>query len=110
MFKKEGIMKVMNREIMKVLPGKMGEAMELMQKHMAAATRLGVPPGGRGYRCISGGGDYFHTVVSEMDWDSLAAMEAFHEKTLADPEMQRLYAKWEAVLESHVIEVYTPMQ
>ncbi len=101
-------MKVMVREIMKVLPGKMAEAMELEKKHTAIATRYGAPPE-RGYRCTSGGGDFFHTVVGEMEWDSLAAMEAFFEKMLADPEMQALMPKWEAILESHEIELYTPL-
>lgn len=102
-------MKVMVREVMKVVPGKMREAMELMQEHMAAATRLGMPPRGRGYRCISGRGDFLHTVVSEIEWDSFAAMEAFHEKMMADPEVQGLMAKWETILESHELEFYAPM-
>jgi hypothetical protein len=101
-------MKIMVREIMKVLPGKMAEAMELEKKHMAIATRYGAPPE-RGYRCISGGGDFFHTVIGESEWDSIAAMEAFQEKMFADPEVQALMAKWETILTSHEIEFYMPL-
>jgi len=37
-------MKVIQRGIMKILPGKMAEAMELNEKYMAIVTRLvGVP-------------------------------------------------------------------
>jgi hypothetical protein len=101
-------MKVVERGIMKVVPGKMAEAMELNEKHTAAARRLGCPPM-RSYRCLSGGGEFFHTIVGETEWGSFAAMEAFFEKMMADPEMQALMAKWETVLESHEIELYMPM-
>jgi len=93
---------------MKILPGKMAEYMELEKKHSAAATRLGCPPW-RYYRPISGGGEFFHTIIGEAEWDSFAAMEAFFDKMFADPEMQALMAKWEAVLESHQLEFYMPM-
>jgi len=101
-------MKVIQRGIMKVVPGKMAEAMELMGKHTAVAARLGCPPM-RSYRCLSGGGEFFHTIIGEAEWDSLAAMEAFFEKMMADAEMQELMAKWETILESHAIEFYTPI-
>ena len=101
-------MKVIQRGIMKVVPGKMAEAIELMEKHMAVATRLGFPPM-KSYRCLSGGGEFFHTIVSEAEWDSFAAMEAYFEKMFADPEMQALIPKWETILESHEMEFYTPM-
>jgi hypothetical protein len=102
------MMKVIQRGIMKIVPGKMAEAMELMEKHTAIATRLGCPPM-RSYRCLSGGGEFFHTIVGEAEWDSFAAMEAFFENMFADPEMRALMAKWEAILESHEIQFYTPL-
>ena len=101
-------MKVVQRGVMKVIPGKMAEAMELNGKHMAAAHRLGCPPM-RSYRCLSGRGEFFHTIIGEAEWDSLAAMEAFFDKMMADAEMRELMAKWEGVLESHEIEFYLPM-
>ena len=101
-------MKVIQRGIMKVVTGKMAEAMELMQKHNAASTRLGAPPY-RQYRCLSGKGEFFHTIVGEVEWESFAAMEAFFEKMMSDQEMQALMAKWESILESHELEFYLPM-
>mgnify|MGYP001070057673 CR=1 FL=1 len=93
---------------MKVVPGKMAEDMELMEKHIAITSRLGMPPF-RVYRLVSGEGDVMHTVIYETEWDSLAAMEAFFDKLMADPEMQALTLQWDPVIESHGFEVYTPM-
>ena len=101
-------MKIIQRGPMKILPGKMGEAMDLFQKHTAIATRLGCPSM-RSYRPLIGS-EFFHTIIGEAEWDSMAAIEAFFDKMMADSEMQALMAKWEAVLESHVIEFYAPMQ
>ena len=100
-------MKVVQRCIIKIMPGKMTEAMELWGKHASIAKRLGCPPM-RSYRCISGGGEFLHTIIVEADWDSCSEMEAFFDKMFADPEMQVLMLKWEAALESQEIELYTP--
>jgi len=101
-------MKVMVRTIMKVVPGKMAEAMELEQKHMAIASRvLGISA--RCYRPLSGGGDTMRTIISEGEFDSLAAFEAHPEKMAADPEAQALFPKLEAVIESMEVEFYVPM-
>lgn len=101
-------MKVMVRSIMKAVPGKMAEAMELEQKHMAIASRvLGLSP--RSYRPLSGGGDVMNTIISESEFDSLAAFEAHPEKMGADPEAQALFPKLEAVIASHEIEFYIPI-
>ena len=79
--KKEGTMKVMVRSIMKAVPGKMAEAMELEQKHMAIASRvLGISA--RLYRPLSGGGDLMNTIISEGEFDSLAAFEVHPEKAV----------------------------
>ncbi len=103
-------MKVMQRGIMNILPGKMGEAMELNEKYMAIVKRLGMPFNAmRMYRPFFGGGDMMHTVVFEVEWDSLATMAAFFEKAMADPEIQAMMPKWEAVEESHQVELYMPM-
>jgi len=101
-------MKVMVRSIMKAVPGKMTKAMELEQKHMAIASRvLGISA--RLYRPLSGGGDVMNTIISEGEFDSLAAFEAHPEKMGADPEAQALFPKLEAVIESLEVEFYTPM-
>ena len=103
-------MKVMQRGIMKVLPGKMAEAMELVGKYMAVVSRLvGVPREKlpmKTYRPFIGGGDSLHTIIFEVDWDSFDEMAAFFEKAMADPEIQAFMPKWEAVEESHEVEVY----
>jgi len=101
-------MKVMVRSIMKAVPGKMAEAMELNEKHMAIANRvLGISA--RQYRPISGGGDVMNTIISEAEFDSLAAFEAHPEKMGAEPEVQAMMPKWEAVIESYQVEFYMPM-
>ena len=101
-------MKVIQRGIMKIVPGKMAEAMQLNEKHMAIVSRLGMPATMRMYRPFVGG-EFLHTIIAEAEWDSMAAMEAFFEKMFTDPKMQELMPKWEAVLESHVVELYMPM-
>lgn len=101
-------MKVMVRTIEKIVPGKMAEAMELEGKHMAIANRvLGIS--GRCYRPLSGGGDVMNTIISEGEFDSLAAFEAHPEKMGANPEMRALMPKLEAVIESLEVEFYMPM-
>jgi len=100
-------MKVMVRLITKVLPGKMAECMELEEKYMAIASRvLGMPPLRR-YRCFTG--DSVNTIVYEEEYDSLAAMEAFYEKAMANPELHAMAAKMDALMESLIIEFYTPI-
>lgn len=104
-------MRVVQRGTMKVLPGRMGEAMDLLRQHMAIARRLA--PSGiveRGYRPFFAG-ESVHTIVFEIEWDSMATMEEFFEKLLADPDMQALAPKWEAVAVSHDVELYalTPL-
>jgi len=103
-------MKVMQRGIMKILPGKMAEAMELNEKYMAIISRMGMPTTAmRMYRPFTGGGDYMHTVIFEIEWDSLTEMAAFFEKAMADPEVGAQMPKWEAITESHQVELYIPM-
>ena len=101
-------MRVTVRSIMKALPGKMAEAMELEKQHMAIAGRvLGISA--RCYRPLSGGGDTMRCIICESEFDSLAAFEAHPEKMGADPEAQALFPKLEAVIESFEVEFYTPL-
>ena len=99
-------MKVVQRETLGVVPGKMEEAIQLLKKHIATASRLGAPASCRRYRRFSGRGDSKYTLIVEFEWDSLAAMEAFREETAAHSEIQALRAKWETVLESNEVELY----
>ena len=102
------IMKVMVRSIMRFLPGKMAEGMELEEKHMAIASRvLGISA--KCYRPVSGGGDSMRTIICESEFDSLAAFEAHPKKMGADPEMQKLMPKFESVIDSIEVEIYTPV-
>lgn len=104
-------MKVMQRGIMKVLPGKMMEIMELNKKYMAIVNRLmGEMPTMRMYRPFTGGGDYMHTIIFEREWDSLTTMTTFFEKVMKDPEVQAQMLEWEVLLNSHEIELYIAME
>jgi hypothetical protein len=106
--KKEGIMKVMARTIMKAVPGRMAELVELEKKHMTIAKRvLGIS--GKCYRPISGRGDTVNTIIVEGEFDSFAAFEAHPQKMGADPEMQALLPKYEGIMDSMEVEFYTPM-
>ena len=102
-------MKVVQREIMKILPGKMVEAMELLGKHMAISMRLG-PPNTivRSYRPFFTE-EAVHTLAVEIEWESMAAMEDFFKKAMADPELQALMPKWDEIEESHKNELYMLM-
>jgi len=86
----------------------MAEYMELERKRTAITTRLGQPPE-KVYRLLSGEGDIFHTLVYEIEWDSLAAVEAHFEKMYTDPETQVLQAQYDALIESHGLELYMLM-
>lgn len=106
-------MKVMQRGIMRIMPGKMAEAMELLEKYMAVVSRLVEMPREKlpmkTYRPFIGGGDSLHTIIFEVEWDSFGEMAAFFEKAMADPEIQATMPKWEAVEESHEVELYMSM-
>ena len=50
-----------------------------------------------------------HTIVFELEWDSLTEMAAFYEKMMADPEWQAQMSEWDMVLENHQVELYSVM-
>ena len=100
-------MKIMVREIMKVLPGKMAEAKEVGKREKAVWNRLGVDIPVKNYFPFACQGDRMHTLVSQTEFDSLAAVEALGEKIGGDPEMQEVAEKWDMVLESRIVEFYT---
>ena len=101
-------MKVMQVEIMKILPGKMTKAMELLEKQLAIQSQLGAPPG-RTYRGVGAQRKYIQTLVIERDWDNFTAMEAFAGRMLTAPDFQELTTDWATVLESQKAEFYTPV-
>ena len=103
-------MKVVQRGIMKILSGKMEEAMKLMEKHMAITTRLGlVPSKMRSYHYLTGG-DVMHTMIFEYHWDSLMDFAEFFEKNLQDSEMRELMMEEPSVVEHHSMEILSPVQ
>jgi len=102
--------KVMIREIMQFLPGKMAEGLKLLEEDLALASKkYGPIPNVKKCTPWLGGGNAMHTVIIEMEWDSLAKMAEFFEKAMADPEMMERMSKWEAILESEKEELYMVM-
>ena len=99
-------MKVMFRTTIKIVPGKMAEYMEVEEKSKALASRYEMPDWKR-YTPITG--DSMHTIIYDMEWDSLAALEAAFEKMFSDPESQAAMAKSEGCIVSHENELYTLM-
>ena len=103
-------MKVMLREIMQFLPGKMAEGMKLLEEDLALANKKYGPfPPVRKYTPWLGGGNAMHTVIIEVEFDSLTKMSEFYEKAMADPEMMASMPKWEAIVESEKEELYMVM-
>ena len=101
-------MKVMQRMIMTLFPGKMEEAKKLLGEYMALINKKYGPfPAMRMYTPWLGGGNTMRTLIGEIDWESFEKMAAFFEKAMADPGMQALMPQWQAVEESHRNELYT---
>jgi hypothetical protein len=98
-------MKVMFRTTVKIAPGKMVEYMAVEAKSQAMASRYGMPSW---RRCSPLTGDSMHTIVYEMEFNSLAELEAYFEKMLADPERQEVMAKSEEVIVSQENELCIP--
>jgi hypothetical protein len=63
----------------------------------------------RVYRPLSGGGETTRTIIWEIEVDSLAEFEAHPPKMGADPEMQTLFPKLNAVIDSLEVEFYYPI-
>jgi len=69
---------------MKFLPGKMAEGTKLLDEFIALINRKYGPfPSVRKYTPGFGGGDSLHTVILEIEWDSLAKIAEFFEKSWA---------------------------
>jgi hypothetical protein len=101
-------MSVIVRNVIKFLPGKMTEGMELVKQWVAIASRV-LGTSSRCSRPISGGGEATRTIIWETELDSLAAFEAHPVKLGADPEMQALFPKLDAVIDSLDVELYWPI-
>ena len=104
-------MKVMMRAIMRFIPGKMAEGTKLLNEMIATINKrdYGPFPPVRKYTPWLGGGNAINTIVMEVEWDSLTQMAEFFEKSWADPEWMKTMPQWEAVEESHEVEMYMVM-
>ena len=103
-------MKVMMREILRFLPGKMAEGTKLLEESLALTNKkIGPFPSVRKYTPWLGGGSSINTIIVEVEFDSLTQMAEFFEKTMADPEMMETNRKWETIVESSKEELYMIM-
>ena len=103
-------MKLIERDVWTIIPGKMAEALELEKKELAVLNRLGRNIRVKHYRPLTGGSDRMHTIVAESELGSFASIASFlasvGENIGANPEMQAIQAKWEEISESQVLELY----
>lgn len=102
-------MKLIQREIMKIVPGRWDEAVELHKKRVENAIRLGSPKF-KVYRSMSGQGDWGNTIILEREWVSFAAWESFFEKATTDAKVKKEFLdKLQNIVQSHNFEFYTPL-
>jgi len=103
--------KVMMRETMRFLPGRMTEGTKLLEESLALAhKKYGPFPPVRKYTPWLSGSNAINTIIIEVEFDSLTQMAEFFEKAMADPELMETNSKWEAILESDKEELYWVMQ
>ena len=100
-------MKIMERHIGNVRPGKWAELEQIEKKYDAVERQWGFPPKRR-YRALYGSHSRDVHIV-ERGWDGMAVMEAALEKAVASSEWQALGQELHSVLESLQIELYQPL-
>ena len=98
-------MKLIQREIFEVIPGKRREAAELLTRLTALEMSVGAPPA-KHMRSISSPYERMNTLIFELEWDSFAVMESVVEKMYMNPEVQAMMKQWEPLVASHKIEFY----
>lgn len=101
-------MKVLQRQIQQIRPGKWSDLEEIDKRFNVAESRLGFPPNKKRYRCYFGGHNV-NTLIVEYEWDSLAALETAYQNAMADPEWQALAAEVESIVKNNQMELYAPM-
>lgn len=99
-------MKVIERNIREVFPGKFEELDILDAKFTEIENKLGFPPK-KNYRCIAGAYDQ-NTIVLERKWESLAKMEEAFAELMLVPEVKELISEIPKILKSQRRELYTP--
>jgi hypothetical protein len=106
--KGERAMKIMERHIGKVLPGKWAELEEIEKRYDAIEKPWGFPPKRR-YRALYG--RYARDVhITEREWEGMAAMEAALEGAVANPEWLALGQDLSSIVEGLQIEVYQVLE
>jgi hypothetical protein len=93
-------MKIIQRSAMKIIPGKMEEAEELLRKDADVRVRLGMPPKHR-FRLLCGRGDINYTCYFEQEWESLGQWEKFFKLSHDDEENKVLTEKWGSIMEKY---------
>jgi hypothetical protein len=104
-------MKLMMRMIMRFVPGKLAEGRKLLGEFLAIMNKYETFPATstRTYTPWIGGGDAMHTIIMEFDVDSFMQMTEFFEKAWTDPELMGTMSQWDAIEESHKVELYMTM-
>ena len=100
-------MKVIERMVQEIHVGKFGDLTELDKRYAALERPLGYPPLKR-FFVLSGPHNLMTTII-EREWESMAAMEAAVEKSLASPEIQAQHVEGAEIIKSSRIELYVPM-
>lgn len=99
-------MKVIERNIREVFPGKLEELDILDDKFTEIESKLGFPPK-KNYICIAGTYDQ-NTVILERKWESLTKMEEAFTEFLSDPESKELLKEVPKIIKSQRRELYAP--
>ncbi len=97
-------MAILEHTTWKILPGKWDAFMAHLEESRPWRERV-LGPQAHAYRCVAGGADS-RTVFWQMEWESLAAAEAFWAKRWKEPEWQAARARTGAYLESIQTQYY----
>jgi hypothetical protein len=97
-------MKVLERMVQEILPGRQEALEELDKRYDAIEKTLGFPPKRR-FWPISGTLSN-QMLVLEREWESMAAMETAYEKSFANPGIQALYQEGASIIKNSRIELF----
>jgi len=103
-------MKILQRPILKIVPGKSDVAIKLLKKEEEFRNKVGTKPW-KAYRCIAGrDAEDMNTFYFDTEWDSLAEFGQFVEKFGSMEEMTSLTEKLKPIVASHEMEIYTVIE
>ena len=97
-------MKVLERLIQEIYPGKWEELEALDAKYNMVEAKLGYPPKKR-YQGMAGTLTTNHLVI-EREWESMAALEAVFEKAMAHPDWIQANADGASIIKSNTWELF----